>query len=521
MTARDPMQAIADAWLSGHMIGSFELRGAVSRSASGIVYRAWDHGLATAVAIKEHFPTSIARRLANGDVGPALPNAGTAYDGSLKAFVEGTRTLARCDHPALVRVLHLHTGHGTAYRVMPWVDGEPLRERRYGMSQPPDEPMLRALLDDLLGALEAVHRTGIVHGGVHPSQIMLLRNERALLLGPCAVTTDAGGAPGPWTDLRALADVVRFCIGGMPPTPEGQPVEPTAKVVERLLFDDGAVHYGQDFMRVLDAAAAPDIAQRPQSVAQFREQLRQAARIDAGAWEASKAAPAEARQPDGGQSASDASIASMFQRVIDEAIPPRKPAKPRPLRPELTSAPMELPPRAASEPFIDETDLRPMRKATAPRRRAGIGARVFAVVLAVVGYGAWQWLYKPVPTDVTLAVAELAALAPSVEPSIAPVVAAPPPEAVRPVIESVSSSAATEAAPPVAAFPVEPKSAAVEQAAARPAPAAAPAPARSPREACGERTQFSLYLCMQQQCARTGWANHPQCVRFKATDEVE
>jgi non-specific serine/threonine protein kinase len=55
-----------------------------------------------------------------------------------------------------------------------------------------------------------------------------------------------------------------------------------------------------------------------------------------------------------------------------------------------------------------------------------------------------------------------------------------------------------------------------------PAKAARAAPAvASPREACGERTQFSLYRCMQTQCTQGRWHAHPQCVRFRKTDEIE
>jgi hypothetical protein len=62
--------------------------------------------------------------------------------------------------------------------------------------------------------------------------------------------------------------------------------------------------------------------------------------------------------------------------------------------------------------------------------------------------------------------------------------------------------------------------------AAKPAPA--PPPERSavrvstsPRDACGNRTQFSLYRCMQTQCAQDRWTQHPLCKRLRARDEVE
>ncbi|WP_161974706.1 serine/threonine-protein kinase [Piscinibacter terrae] len=42
----------------------------------------------------------------------------------------------------------------------------------------------------------------------------------------------------------------------------------------------------------------------------------------------------------------------------------------------------------------------------------------------------------------------------------------------------------------------------------------------SPREACGARTDFSLYRCMQNQCAQAQWKQHPACKRLKATDEI-
>jgi non-specific serine/threonine protein kinase len=49
---------------------------------------------------------------------------------------------------------------------------------------------------------------------------------------------------------------------------------------------------------------------------------------------------------------------------------------------------------------------------------------------------------------------------------------------------------------------------------------AAPAP-QGPREACGNRTQFSLYRCMQQQCEKAQWFMHPSCKRLRLRDEVD
>ena len=69
----------------------------------------------------------------------------------------------------------------------------------------------------------------------------------------------------------------------------------------------------------------------------------------------------------------------------------------------------------------------------------------------------------------------------------------------------------------------------------RPAPPAAPVePPRaevaeadtarafsSPRAACEPRTEFALYRCMQTQCERTQWFQHPQCIRLRLRDEID
>ena len=307
--------AAAWAWPKGHWLGVFELQEIVACSASGIVYRAWDHGLAKQVAIKEYLPAQLAARIADGRVAPLAIEDAAAFELGLQAFIDEARNLAQCDHPALVRVLHLLQAHGTAYRVMPWYAGRSLTEVRRDMAGPPNEAWLRGLLDDLLGALEAYHRVGGVHGGLQPAQIQLLPDDRALLLGPAAAqralagdaaqaAIDPGFAPveqtapsaavpqGPWTDFYALAAVARYCITGMmPPLLQPATVEPLAATVQRLFFDVPSVHYSDTLLRTLDAALSPGVAERPQSVAHFRERLEGVPREDVQAQKLAEAEP--------------------------------------------------------------------------------------------------------------------------------------------------------------------------------------------------------------------------------------
>jgi serine/threonine protein kinase len=363
----------APAWPAGHHIGGFELVAVAACHGTSIVYRARDLALGRQVAVKEYLPAMLARRDVDGLLHPADAQSTTAYERGLQAFIDEASLMARCDHPSLARVLHLFRAHGTAYRVMPWYEGRPLLEVRREMPGPPDEAALRTLLDELLGALHAWHRLGMPHGGMHPTQILLLPDDTPLLLGPGAVqrvTTSAaveslmrqlepsfaapeqriadgsGPALGPWTDFYALAEVARWCISGMLPPPTGWPQpEPLTATVERLYFDRPAVRYSATLLLTLDAATSPRISERPQSVAQFREWLSSgppSARVAAGpAGSTAAAAPTPAAIPTPAPAAAaaaaladiridppahasapvDAETADLIQRVI-ESIPP-------------------------------------------------------------------------------------------------------------------------------------------------------------------------------------------------------
>src|ERR1043165_7818999 len=121
MNAPGPLPFPADGHApAGHRLGPFELRGVASRNSLGIVYRAWDHELGIAVAIKEYLPQYIARRDAQGHLQPQGSVAIGAFERGRDAFIDETRLLARCEHPSLLRVRQQLRSHGTVYRVMPW-----------------------------------------------------------------------------------------------------------------------------------------------------------------------------------------------------------------------------------------------------------------------------------------------------------------------------------------------------------------------------------------------------------------
>ncbi len=110
----------------------------------------------------------------------------------------------------------------------------------------------------------------------------------------------------------------------------------------------------------------------------------------------------------------------------------------------------------------------------------------------------------------------------------------PPPVVVATgAIKEAAAPAAPESRIAEVSLPSEPTSAgpaAPVQSTERPKPETRPTPekqrasaavARSdPRGACGNRTQFSLYRCMQTQCGRAHLAQHPSCKQWRARGET-
>ena len=278
---------------AGARVGEFEIRSVIHQGEFGIVYDALDCPLQMRAAVKEYVPAVLARRAADSSVGPIFPEQQETYRAGMRAFIGEARLLAGIEHPALVKVLSFWEQHGTAYMAMPLYEGATLKAWLRDAPQP-TEASLKGILAPLLGALEQLHGAGWQHRDVSPDTIMIRPDGKPLLLGFSAarqtigsmtqevtVVVKPGYAPleqyaedpdvrmGPWTDIYAIAAVVRFAITGKAPS------TPMARVVTDAMkpLTECASGYSSDFLAAIDRALSVRPEQRPQSIAEFRRML--------------------------------------------------------------------------------------------------------------------------------------------------------------------------------------------------------------------------------------------------------
>jgi len=94
-------------------------------------------------------------------------------------FVREIRTSAGLQHPHILGLIDSGEANGTAYYVMPLVEGESLRDRLRREKQLPIADAVR-ITREVASALDYAHRRGIIHRDIKPENI-LLHDSQALV----------------------------------------------------------------------------------------------------------------------------------------------------------------------------------------------------------------------------------------------------------------------------------------------------------------------------------------------------
>lgn len=304
---------------AGTRVHEFEFREVIGHGGFGITYRGWDHVLDLAVAIKEYLPAGVAVRVTDMSVHPKSQEDEADYQWGLERFLDEARMLARFEHPAIVGVRRFFEAHGTAYIVMEYVQGQTLGAL-YAAERTLAESRLRTLLEPILAGLEQVHGAGFLHRDIKPGNVMLrgggapvlvdfgsARAEIATRSQSMTTVVTPGFAPieqystrgrqGPWTDIYAVGAVLYRGMTGVVPE------DATSRVLDDELTPAARAAkgaYGKPLLEAVDWALRVHAAERPQSIAQWREALegRDASPVSPAAAPAAPPAPPRPARPD-------------------------------------------------------------------------------------------------------------------------------------------------------------------------------------------------------------------------------
>src|ERR1700687_371021 len=135
---------------SGTPLGPYEIIGTLGAGGMGEVYRARDTRLERDVAIK------------------VLPEAFAADPDRLRRFEHEAQAIAALNHPNICQIHDI----GSDYLVLEYVEGEPLHG-------PMAVEQALPLALQIVSALEAAHRRGILHRDLKPANIMVTREGTA------------------------------------------------------------------------------------------------------------------------------------------------------------------------------------------------------------------------------------------------------------------------------------------------------------------------------------------------------
>ncbi len=308
-----PPQRTSVALPPGFRLHEYRIDKVLGQGGFGITYLATDVNLNAPVAVKEYLPEDIAFRTSGKTVSPNASRHRDRYRRGLESFLVEARTLASFRHPNIVRVARFFEANDTAYMVLEYERGSPLKQWWPKHAQLPEAELL-ALLRPLLDGLSVVHAAGFLHRDIKPDNIQVRQADGSFVLldfgsarqavgsgAQSDVAVTPGYAPieqyldgdqGPWTDVYALGATLYWLVGGKAPpsaeerSPQHDPLVPASQL--------GAGRFSAEFLRAVDWALQPDAKDRPQTVDEWRTALFAAHAASLGLQEALRASEAGA-----------------------------------------------------------------------------------------------------------------------------------------------------------------------------------------------------------------------------------
>lgn len=338
------------------LAGDYRIERVLGAGGFGITYLAEETPLARLVTIKEYFPADYAARDGGVEASPRSQDCAEDYRWGLDRFLEEAQTLAKFDHPNIVRVYRYFRANSTGYMVLHFEEGQSFKGWLKSLGRAPRQHELDQIIAPLLDALELIHSADFLHRDIAPDNIIIRKDGSPVLIdfgsarGEIAqhsMTVSAlikpGYSPyeqyatnsrqqGAWSDIYSLGATLYQAVTGKRP-----PDAPSRMVADELIpvRDAALSSYRPTFLAAVDKALVLEITSRPKSVATWRGDLlngqaQAVSEPEAVARDAAAAKPAVAEPRRLKVPSVDAAAALMprLRNMLSAwtAPPPRKPA---------------------------------------------------------------------------------------------------------------------------------------------------------------------------------------------------
>jgi serine/threonine protein kinase len=276
------------------LAGDYRIERVLGAGGFGITYLADELALARPVTIKEYFPIDYAVRGDGQDAVPRSQDCSGDYQWGLDRFIEEAQTLARFDHPNIVRVYRYFRANNTGYMVLQFEEGKSLKGWLKALGRAPRQKELDQIVAPLLDSLELIHKHDFLHRDIAPDNVIIRTDGSPVLIdfgsargdiarhsrtvsalvkpgySPYEQYAEIGEQQGAWTDIYALGATLYHVVTGK------RPPDAPSRVVKDEMVPVGEAalsSYRAGFLAAIDRALMLDIGKRPQSVAEWRGNL--------------------------------------------------------------------------------------------------------------------------------------------------------------------------------------------------------------------------------------------------------